>query len=169
MNVGLNKGGTMKMFIINVKNIVLFFCLSTTAIFAKYAEPSGTIAAYSNKISSIAYSAGSHDQYAITFVCQHDPICIYTPLSYNEIDGTSSTKTYFLPRTECADSEMRYFYDDVQASLKKVGIDLQIDQTKKGNYGLRLSFSMESEGAYDIVKVVHDATKTVSFNIVAKI
>ncbi len=168
MNIEHVKGGTMKIFITNLKNIMLFCCLSTIAIFAREQEPSGTIAAYNNKILSVAYSVGSHDQHAITFFCQNDPICIYTPLSYDDSDSSSLTKTYFLPRTQCADSQMRYFYDDIHGALAQIGIDMQIDQTKKYNYGLRVTFTMQSENAYDIVKVVNADTKTVSFNIIAK-
>jgi hypothetical protein len=159
----------MKMFIINLKNIVFFSCIFSSVIFARSDEPSKTIAAYNNKISQISYSVGSHDQHAITLRCQTNPICMYTPLSYKDSDSASLTKTYFLPRTQCADSQMRYFYEDLHESLKQIGIDLQIDEIKNLNYGLRMSFTMQSENAYDIIKVVNDDKKTVSFNIVAKI
>ncbi|MDP3788470.1 MAG: hypothetical protein Q8Q60_04135 [Candidatus Chromulinivorax sp.] len=158
----------MKRFIINVKNKVLFVCLATTAIFGYQSEPSSTLAAYSNKISQIAYSAGSHDQYAITFFCQKDPICIYTPLRYEDSDSSSLTKTYFLPRTQCADPEMRYFYEDIHDALQLIGIDVQIENLKGLNYGVRISFTMQSDNAYGITKIVDADKKTVSFNIVAK-
>lgn len=158
----------MKMFLRGMKNIILFFCLSTAAIFAKEAQPSSMLAAYNNKIANIVYSVGSHDQCAITFFCENNPICIYTPLSLEDSQG-SLTKTYFLPRTKCADAEMRYVYDDICNALKNFGIDMQVEQFRSANYGLRVTFTMESSDAYDIVKVVDSGEKTVSFNIVAKI
>ena len=157
------------MFTGNIKNIVLFSCILSSLIFAREQEPSKNLAAYSNKISQISYSVGSHDHHAITFLCQKDPICMYTPLNYEQLHGKSLTKTYFLPRTQCADSQMRYFYEDLQESFKEIGIDLCIDEIKDTNYGLRMSFTMQSEDAYDIVKVIHDHNKTVTFTIVGKI
>lgn len=159
----------MNIFIKNTKIVVFFSCILSTVIFIHGQGPISTVAAYTNKISQISHSIGSHDQYAITFVCQKDPICMYTPLSYEEIDGDSLTKSYFLPRVKYTDLQLRYMKDDLRKSCKSFGIDLQIDEIKEDNYGLRMSFTMQNNDDYDIIKVIDSDSKSVRFDIVAKI
>ena len=164
----------MKMLKINGAMIVLFSCV-TSVVFAVQPGPATTMAAYNNKISQISYSVGSHDQHAITFLCQKDPICMYTPLSYADHHDKSLTKTYFLPHTQCEGSHMQNFYGDLHESFKLLGIDLKIDDMTnlqygvRKNHGVRVTFTMQPDHAYDIVKVIDNDKKTVSFNLVAKI
>ena len=175
MNIGLKKGGTMKMLKIDVTIIILFFSVLSFTIFAIQPGPATVMAGYDNKISQIAYSVGSHDQHALTLLCQKNPICIYTPLSYADHQDASLTKTYFLPRTQCEGSKMQSFYTDLHESFKLLGIDLKIDDMTDLNYGvrknhgIRLSFTMQPDHAYDIVKHIDSDKKTVSFTLVAKI
>lgn len=158
----------MKRSNINIKFFVLFSCILSNVIFIWADAPSNILAAYNNRVSHISYSVGSHHEHAISLLCQYDPICIYTPLKYEDIGDYGLTKTYFLPRTKCADSEMRYFYDDLHQSLKLLGIDLQISDVKDLNYGIQMSFTMQSHDAYDIVKVIDGDKKMVRFHITAK-
>src|SRR3989339_164152 len=163
----------MKMLKINVTMIVLFSCVVSSVILAIQSEPATTMAAYNNKISQISYSVGSHDQHAITFLCQRDPICMYTPLSYADHHDKSLTKTYFLPHTQCENLHMQNFYGDLYESFKLLGVDLKIDDIKNSqydvrkNHGVRVTFTMQPDHAYDIVKVVDNDKKTVSFNLLA--
>ncbi|MBV8661026.1 MAG: hypothetical protein JO129_02690 [Candidatus Dependentiae bacterium] len=165
----------MKMFKIDLTIILIVVALIQNvaiiqAVTFGAGEPTTRLAAYSNKISEIIYSVGSDDQYALTFLCQDDPICMYTPLTYEDYSDDSLTKTYFLPRTQCTDSQIHYCYKDLHDRLKLIGIDLKVmNETKSFNYGLRLSFTMQSHDAYEIVKVIDSDKKTVRFDIVAKI
>lgn len=163
----------MNIFKINSTVIMIVVALIQTVVMVQAVgapkEPSQTLQAYRNKISQISYSLGSDDQRAITFLCQNDPICMYIPLTFEDSEDVSLKKTYFLPRTKCSDFQMRYFYEDLHDSLKSIGIDLQINDVKDYNYGLSMSFTMESADAYDIVKVVDRDKKMVRFDIVAKI
>jgi len=170
MNISLSKGGIMKIFkgLYNHQIIVISLLLSCS-VFAWYDEPSAVMAAYNNKISHILYSAGSDDQYAITLVSEHNPICIYTPLLYEDSQDTSLTKTYFLPRMRCSDHEMRYFYEDLEKNLKRLGVELRVDEVKGINYGLQISFTMQSADVYDIIKVIDADRRMVRFEIVTKI
>lgn len=158
------KGGSMKQSIV-LRNLVVLLFIVSGMLVARSAEPVTTLAAYNNKISKILHSVGSHDKHAITFVCQKDPICIYTPLSFQDINKRSVTKTYFLPRTECTDSQLRFFYQDLRHAFAGLGVDLQISELKNANYGLRVSFSMQSDHLYDIAKVVNAQSNTVSFTL----
>lgn len=167
--IGLSNGGTMKMLKINIKMLALFSYILMSAVSVRADEPSNILAAYHNRISQISYSVGSHDERAISLLCQYDPICVYTPLKYEDVGNDSLTKTYFLPRTKCADLDMRYFYDDLHHSLKLLGIDLQISDVKDLHYGVQMSFTMQSHAAYDIVKVIDSDKKMVRFHIIAKI
>lgn len=164
----MKQGGVMRIFIMNLILAVFVFGMSQSAILAK-ADIVKTIAAYDNKVTSIAYSVGSNDQYAITLSSQRDPICIYVPLNYKNNASDSLTKTYIFPRMKCSDSQLRYFYNDLHRCLKQIGIDLQVEAFEKAYYGLRLSFTMQSPDAYDIIKIIDADKKLVRFKIIAKI
>ncbi len=165
----------MKIFKINAIMVVLFSCIVTSFVVARDPYLSSTMAAYNNKISQISYSVGSHDQHAITFLCQKNPICMYTPLRFEDIDSNSLTKTYFLPCTQCEKSHMQKFYKDLHTSFQELGINLTISDMEDLNYGVRkhhgvrLSFTMEPDHRYDISKVIDSDKKTVSFNLSPKI
>ncbi len=167
MNIIINEGGIMKIFITNTWLTFLAIGISQAMIFSN--EPSRYMAAYDNKISQISYSLGSDDQHAITFLCQQSPICMYTPLTYEQSSADSLTKTYFLPRMKNSNSKMNKFYHDLELNLKKIGIDLKVDEIEDVNYGLQMSFTTKAEDAYDIIKVIDADKKTVRFDIVAKI
>ncbi|MBP6869796.1 hypothetical protein KBC04_02855 [Candidatus Babeliales bacterium] len=160
----------MKIFDGQFNNQIIVICLMLHGLLsARNDGPSNLLPAYSNQISQISYSVASDDRLAITFVCKHDPICMYTPLRYEDIAEDSLTKTYFLPRTKCVDSQMRYFYEELQGSLRKVGVDLKIEEIKDFQYGLRMSFTMQPDAQYDIVKVIDTEKNLIRFNIIGKI
>lgn len=163
----------MKMFKIDLTVVLIIVAMIQTVTMIQAVssiESTTMLAAYSNQISQITYSVGSDDQYALAFLCQNDPICMYTPLTYEESCDGSLTKTYFLPRTQCEKSQMYYCYKDLHAKLKLIGIDLKIrNDTSSLNYGLRISFTMKPDDAYDIVKIIDTDKKIVRFDIVAKI
>lgn len=139
-------------------------------------QPTTTLPAYQNKILGIVYSAGSDDQFAITFLCEQSPICIYTPLRYEDTGEGSRTKTYVLPFTSCMQSQAKYLYEDLPKMLKKSGISLKVEAMKTDRtlkyfskyYGIRMTFTMESDEVYDITKVIDADKKLVSFNIIGK-
>ena len=161
------EGGAMKNFIMNSILTMFIIGVSQDAILAR-GDETKTIAAYDNKVTSIVYSVGSNDQHAITLTSERDPICIYVPLSYKDNSDDSLTKTYILPRMKSSKSQLRYLNDDLRQRLEKIGVDLQIEAFEKTYYGLRLSFTMQSPDAYDIVRIIDANKKSVRFEIVAK-
>ena len=159
----------MNIFKVNLTVVMIVVAMIQTVMMTHAAMPSSTIAAYNNKISHISYSLGSDDQHAITFLCQNNPICMYTPLTYEDSFEKSLTKTYFLPRTKSLNSGMQKYYHELRENLQEIGIDLDIHEIEDDNYGLSMSFTMQSDDTYDIVKVIDSDKKTVRFDIVAKI
>lgn len=137
-----------------------------------------TLPAYKNQISDIVCSVGSDDQLAVTFVCDQNPICMYTPLSYQDIDNSSLTKHYYLPLTTCTQGQLDYCSQYVYKCFKKVGVEVKIEEVKNfdrtfsflaKNYGLRISFTMQPGISYDITKVIDAEKKLVSFNFLGKL
>jgi len=163
----IKKGGAMKIFIMN-SILTMFVIGMSQGIVLSKADVSKTIAAYENKITSIAYSVGSGDQHALTLSSQLDPICIYVPLTYKDYGDDSLTKTYIFPRMKSSDSQLRYLQNDLRHRLAKIGINLQINAFEKDYHGLRLGFTMQSADAYDIIKIINADKKSVRFEIVAK-
>ncbi len=159
----------MKIFKLHGYALGLFICLASNAIVARQHEPSQMLLAYHNKILNISYVMDSDHKHSIQFSFEYDPICMYTPLSYKESLDSSLTKTYFLPRTKSTDLQISNFYEDLHESLQLLGIDVQITKIENKNYGLQISFTMQSDNFYDIVKIVDHDKKTVCFDIVAKI
>lgn len=154
---------------VQVKIIALVMIIFTTLLSGKTNQLSTTLPAYHNKISDISYAVGSDDQHALTFALQQEPICMYTPLQYQDLHEMSLRKTYFLPRTTCADAHTRYFYDDVKKSLQPLGIDVHFKEINDIHYGLQMVFTIASESKYDVVKIVDTDKKLIHFNFVAKI
>lgn len=141
-------------------------------------DPLTTLPAYKNQVAQILCSVGSDDQLAVTFICDQSPICMYTPLSYADIDTKSVTKTYYLPSVSCTRGQLDYCSQYLHDSFKKVGVDVKIEEIKNfdrtfnflaKNYGLRVSFTMQPGVSYDIAKVVDVEKKLVSFNFIGKI
>lgn len=139
--------------------------------------PSTYLPAYQNVITEVSYTVANHNQIAITLHCDKNPICMYTPLTYEDLSQTYGTKTYYLPCTSCTKDQLRYFSERVGALLDKAGIVFRIEEIKKirglhflsKSCGLRVSFMIKSQSDYDIAKIIDDKNKTISFNIVEKI
>lgn len=140
-------------------------------------EPSTILPAYRNHISQVSSTVGSDDQFALTFICQNNPICMYTPLTYEDCDELSRTKTYYFPCMSYTDEQRNYFFKDLPRSLKKMGIDVSVEEIKNNKllyslsqgYGLRISFTVQPGFSYDIVKCIDTEKKSVSFNFAGKI
>ena len=100
---------------------------------------------------------------------------MYTAISFADHHDKSLTKTYFLPHTQSEGLNLKKIYGDLHESFKLLGIDLKIDDIKNSHYdirenhGVRVTFTMQPDHGYDIVKVIDNDKKTVSFNLVAKI
>ena len=153
----------MKKFIVNMIIVMVILGFLECGMHARHAKPSNDLIAYHNKI--LHMHAAGDDQTAIVMQSQADPICIYTPLTYEQADATSLQKTYFLPRTKYADLHN----DQMKNLLQPLGINLDMQKIAGKNYGLRMTFTMQSDDAYQIVKVVDTNKKTVRFEFVKKI
>jgi len=161
-------GGIMKILKSNVALVTLVFCMVSGLLYAKGEEPCEKIAPYENKISHVLYSLASGDQQAISFVCKEKPICFYAPQSYDEM-AQGLTKSFMLPRTGYVESTMQYFHEDFSDELHELGISMKIDTFHEKNYGLLVTFTLQPESKYDLVKVVDPVKNMVTFNIVNKI
>lgn len=153
----------MKKFIVNMVIVMIILGFLECRMHARHAKPSNNLIAYHNKILNI--SGVLDDQMAIVLQSQADPICIYTPLTYEQAGAASLQKIYFLPRTKYADLHN----DQMKNLLQPLGINLDMQEIAGKNYGLRMIFTMQSDDAYKIIKVVDTDKKTVRFDFVKKI
>ena len=157
----------MKRFIINMFIVMIFLGFLECFAHARDAKPSNNLVAYHNKISNILYV--QDDSAAIIVQSQFDPICIYTPLTYEETGDESLQKTYFLPRTRYAHLHSHAMSEQLQHLLDSLGIHLRMQEVVGKNYGLQMIFTMPSDDAYEITKVVDTDKKMVRFDFVKKI
>lgn len=143
--------------------------LSHNMVYARPMQPSSTLAAYHNKVVNM-YDVDEHNnQHAMVMSFVHHPVCIYTPLSYQDSLVTSLQKTYFLPKTRLSDFQKDVKYRNLCQSLQKLGIVLQIDEITGVHYGLQINFIMPSYDQYDITNKIDHDQKIVRFDIVKKI
>lgn len=161
----------MKLFKKNHKyiiSVVLCIVIVNENVSTVSFDPDAVMPGYKNKISHVAYGVGSYSQHAVTFAFEETPICMYTPLSYQDMLN-SEKKTYFLPKTVAVGNQIRYFYHDLTQLLHELGIRLDIHEVTDIHYGLQMTFTMPSEKKYEIVKIVDSEKKLIHFNFVQKI
>ncbi len=123
-----------------------------------------TIAAYHNKILDIDIIMQNNVKVVVQL--QSDPICIYTPMTYDEINNQYIAQTYFLPRTHFLDLNFNKIQNIIDQLFEQFGITLSFEKVTGKNYGMRMIFTCQSDNLYDIVKSIHTDDKTVIFDFV---
>jgi len=159
----------MKIFHGKINGLIAAVCLSSSLWAAHGDQPGSIIPAYENKISHILFSQGAQDQQALTFILENDPICVYTPLTFQNFMDDHYAKTYFFPRTKCHSSQIKYLEKELKHSLKQMGIDFYVRNIQNDHHGLSITFALEAFDAYDIIKVVDADKKMIRFELAAKI
>jgi hypothetical protein len=123
-----------------------------------------TIAPYHNKILDIDMIMENNVQVVVQL--QFDPICIYTPMTYDEIHNQDAEQTYFLPRTHFRDLNSNKMHNIIDQLFERFGITLSFEKVAGKNYGMRMIFTCQHGNRYDVIKAVDAHHKTVTFNFV---
>jgi hypothetical protein len=122
--------------------------------------------AYENKVAQIMYSIAQQNQHALSFGLERMPICMYTPLNMQELDASSLTKTYFLPRTRYKNSSVKLLHQQMIEKLKLLGVQVVIQEFQDKNYGIQMKFVFDPSCQYKVTHVVDTDNNVIHFNFV---
>ncbi len=160
------KGGVMKKILYHHRVLLLLLIVLSSHGCLTAKQRLRHLPAYHNNIVSMLYDP---TQASLVVQSSADPICIYTPLSFQEMEQ-GQTKTYFFPRTRMENLQDDILIEQLQDAATASGMQFAVTQVSGKNYGVQVSVSMLQNGrSGTIVKKNDRDSKVVIFFVEEKI